>query len=206
MNQPWYDMQDAYNSALWDIEPYCQVAGICEDDTIILDGAREASIRWKSFFPVGCLTGFSWKRWAAVRLMENMSLLFIVMIVGFAIQLPVLGAVCLILYLIIFLRTPTLIRIVYGGKLVGVQAALFGFEGYLNAPTVERAIFGGCFGRLGWSENGSPLSRSRVNEFNEKVGMDPTRDPEVRIKVENAKKARPGNMRVSFLPPSHPGV
>jgi len=30
--------------------------------------------------------------------------------------------------------TPNLVRVSLGGKLTGVQAALFGFEGYLNAP------------------------------------------------------------------------
>jgi hypothetical protein len=205
MNQPWYDMQDAYQSALWDIEPNCQVAAICDNDTIILDGARGGSIRWKSFFPVGSETGFSWKRYFAVKAMQNMTLLLILAAVFFAIKIAAVGVICVLLYIIIFLRTPKLIRTIYGGKFVGVQAAFFGFEGYLNAPTVERAIFGGVFGRMGWSENGSPLSRSYVNEFKERVGMDPTKDPEVRIKVERAKHAKPGDVRVSilccFIPP-----
>lgn len=199
MDQPWYEMRDAYQSALWDIDPYCQVAGICEDDTIMLDGAHGASIRWKSFFPVGWETGFSWKRWFAVKAMQNMTLCLVLMVLGFAIKVPAIGVIFLLLYIIIFLRSPMLIRTVYGGKFVGVQAALFGFEGYLNAPTVERAIFGGAFGRIGWSANGSPLSRSYVNEFNEREGMDPTSDPDVRIKVEQAKHAKPGEMRVSYL-------
>lgn len=197
LDQPWYDMRDAYRSSLWDIEPYCQVAAICDDDTIVLDGARGASIRWKSFFRVGWFAGFSWKRWLAVKLMENMSVLLILMVVFFALRNIAGGVICLLLYIIMFLNTPTLIRTVYGGKFVGVQAALFGFEGYLNAPTVERAIFGGAFGRIGWSENGSPLARSFINEHGERVGMDPTKDPVVRMRVERAKQAKPGEMRVS---------
>jgi len=74
-----------------------------------------------------------------------------------------------------------------------VQAALFGFEGYLNAPTVERAIFGGNFNRLSWSTNGSPLSRSYVNTHGERIGIDPTTDATVRAKVEAAKHATPAN-------------
>lgn len=194
--QPWYNMSDAYNSALWDIEPYCQVAAICDRDTIVLDGARGASIRWKSFFPVGFRTGFSWKRWFAVKAMENMSLLLILMIVFFVTNIIPGGVVCLLLWLYIFVNTPSLIRTVYGGKFTEVQAALFGFEGYLNAPTVERAIFGGNFGRFSWSTNGSPLSVSNVNEDGERVGVDPSTDPEVRQKIERSKTAKPGEMRV----------
>src|SRR5438045_4171790 len=140
MHQPWFDMQDAYQSALWDIEPNCQVAAICDNDTIILDGARGGSIRWKSFFPVGWETRFSWKRYFAVKAMHNMTLLLILTAVFFNINNAAAGVICFFLYIIIFLRTPMLIRTVYSGKFVGVQAAFFGFEGYLNAPTVERAI------------------------------------------------------------------
>jgi hypothetical protein len=170
-------MEDAYQSTLWDIEPYVQVAGICDDDTIILDGARGASIRWKSFFRPAAWTGPSWKRYFAVQLMHNQILLLILMIVFFVFgkSFIFLGVICLLLYLAVFLYTPQLIRTIHGGKFVDVQAALFGIEGYLNAATVERALFGGSFGRFTWSENGSPLSRSYVNQYKEKVGMDPTR-------------------------------
>lgn len=204
--QPWYDMADAYHSRLWDIEPYCQVAAICERDTIVLDGARGASIRWKSFFPVGFTTGFSWKRSFAVLCMQNNGTIFVVAIVLLSASmgnpaLVVVGLVALLLALAVWVHSPTLIRTTYGGKLAEVQAALFGFEGYVNAPAVERSIFGGCFGRLGWSVNGSPLSRSTVNEFGERIGVDPTKDPAVRQLVEDSKHARPGDMRVRNMNP-----
>lgn len=192
-------MRDEYNSALWDIEPYVQVAGICDNDTIILDGARGASVCWKSFYHVATRTGQSMRRTLAVKLMENMTLMLILAIVFFAIggYYILIGVIFLIIYLCIFLNSPKLIRTIYGGKFTDVQAAYFGFEGYLNAPTVERAIFGGAFGRMDWSTNGSPLSLATVNEHGEKVGMDPIKDPHVRIKVEQAKKALPGQKRVS---------
>lgn len=95
-------------------------------------------------------------------------------------------------------RTPQLVRTILGGKFTDVQAALFGLEGHLNAPTVERTLFGGNFGRMSWSINGSPLSRSYINKFGERVGMDPARDPEVRQKIEASKNALPGQMRVSI--------
>jgi len=98
--------------------------------------------------------------------------------------------------------TPYFVRLTLSGKLTDVQAALFGFEGCLTAPTVERAIFGGNFNRLRWSSNGSPLSRSHVNEFGERVGTDPyLADPAVREKVEGAKRrgVTPRSMRIFTL-------
>jgi hypothetical protein len=86
---------------------------------------------------------------------------------------------------------------VYGEKPYEVQAEMFGFEGYLDAESIERAIFGGNFGRFTWSTNGSPLSRSIVNEFGEKTGIDPCLDPDVSHKVARAQASLPGDMRVS---------
>ncbi|KAK0636050.1 hypothetical protein B0T17DRAFT_587350 [Bombardia bombarda] len=202
--QPWYDMEDAYQSHLWDITPSCQVAAICANDTVVLDGAYGASIRWKSFYPIYFSTGPSWKRYLAYLLMEY-QLFFLVLaavLFTYGALIPALifpGIVFLALWLYFWVMTPKLVRIIHGGKFTEVQAALFGFEGYLNAATIERALFGGCFGRLGWSVNGSPLSRSYVNEFGERVSMDPTKDVEVRARVEQAKSAKPGDMRVFTL-------
>lgn len=112
------------------------------------------------------------------------------------------GIILILIYLTFWLWTPNLVRLSLGGKLTYVQAALFGFEGYLNAPTVERAIFGGKFDRLGWSTNGSPLSCSYINEFGERAGADPyTTNIHVRNKVERAKNggALPGQMRIFTL-------
>ncbi|KAL8650078.1 MAG: hypothetical protein Q9226_005296 [Calogaya cf. arnoldii] len=47
--EPWHCFQDHWDAALWDVYPCTQVCGIGENDTIILNGARAATIRWKSF-------------------------------------------------------------------------------------------------------------------------------------------------------------
>jgi hypothetical protein len=52
MNGPWHDMRDAWGVKLWDIDPMCQVAGIAENQTVILDGAYGATIQWHSLAPV----------------------------------------------------------------------------------------------------------------------------------------------------------
>ncbi|SCV30001.1 uncharacterized protein FFB14_02831 [Fusarium fujikuroi] len=226
-DQPWYDMEDAYESSLWDITPYCQVAGIADNDTIIIDGAWGISIRWKTFYPVYWSTGPSWKRYFAALAVEWNGVFFVIAIAliasgasassssgtsssspygystgatatsGTAMIAP--GVIFLLLFVWIWLITPNLVRVIYGGKFADTQAEMFGFEGHLNAPTIERSIFGGNFGRFSWSTNGSPLSRSVVNDDGERVGVDPYKDPEVRMKVEAAKQARPGDMRIFTL-------
>lgn len=228
-SQHWYDMTDAYHSSLWDIEPRCQVAGICEDDTIILDGAWGASIRWKSFFPIKCSTEESWRRFFAKQIMLNQGWLLSSASSLFGLltaQSPYadgsatsaqandtqdataelkavlpydspqywvvfgLGCLVILIYLLVVIYSASLIRVLYGGKSVDTQAALFGFEGYLDAATVEKSIFGGVFGRMGWSENGSTLSRWHINEYGERLGVDPFQnDPKVKRMVEQARYA-----------------
>jgi hypothetical protein len=200
-------MDDAYQSSLWDIDPYCQVAGIAEDDTVIIDGAWGMSIRWKSFYQVYWSSGPSWKRFFATLMLEwNGTVFFLAcsLMGSGSTFLPAggsliaLGFFLLLVFFYFWLMMPKLVRIIYGGKFSEVQAEMFGFEGHLNAATIERALFGGNFGRFTWSTNGSPISRSNVNEFGEKIGIDPYMDPEVRMKVDSAKHARPGDKRVSF--------
>jgi hypothetical protein len=54
--------------------------------------------------------------------------------------------------------------------------------------------------RLRWSLYGSSLSRHRAKEFNESIGLDPTTDPVVRQKVEDAvSDTRPDALRIFTL-------
>ncbi|KAJ5611557.1 hypothetical protein N7528_008662 [Penicillium herquei] len=48
-DQPWYCTDDKYDVNLWDIEPTCQIAGICDNDAILVDGAFGATIHWDKF-------------------------------------------------------------------------------------------------------------------------------------------------------------
>ncbi|KAJ4160089.1 hypothetical protein NW754_003213 [Fusarium falciforme] len=204
--QQWFDMEDTYQSSLWDIMPYCQVAGIADNDTIIIDGAWGVSISWNAFYPVYWSTGPALKRSLAGYAVELNGVLLITAI-GFLAGgaasknggLIAAGVILLLLFIWVLIITPSLVRVMYSGKFADTQAEMFGFEGHLNAPTIERAIFGGSFGRICWSISGSPLSRSVVNEFGERIGIDPCKDPEVRMKVEAAKQARPGNKRIFTL-------
>ena len=58
----WHSMEDTWEAQLWDIYPDCQIAGIGHNDTIILDGARAAAVRWKSFARVRSARRDPWSR------------------------------------------------------------------------------------------------------------------------------------------------
>ncbi|KAL5326555.1 hypothetical protein ACEPPN_004241 [Leptodophora sp. 'Broadleaf-Isolate-01'] len=64
-NQHWSSVADAYNVNVWDIYPTCQIAGICDNDTILVDGAFGATIHWDKFRKVAYARRVrSWKRLA----------------------------------------------------------------------------------------------------------------------------------------------
>lgn len=48
-NQHWTSVSDAYGVNIWDIYPKCQIAGVCDDDTVLVDGAFGATIHWDKF-------------------------------------------------------------------------------------------------------------------------------------------------------------
>lgn len=230
----WHYMEDAYGCSAWDVAPYVQVAGVCDNDSVVLDGAYGASIRWKSFHPVGFTRLFSWRRFFSAFLLQFNGWILVagalmldsivkplIQMAGYSSRYgygsdysswsyvsaylfynPVtlfFAIIFLLLSIVTFFCMPMLIRSVMGGQFRSVEAALFGVEGYMSPATAERAIFGCAYGRMGWSTNGSPLSRSYLNEKHERVGVDPLRDPTVQEKVNLAKVAMPGSKRIFTL-------
>jgi hypothetical protein len=197
----WLSMDDAWDSNLWDIYPHCQVAGIGPGDTVILDGAFGAAIRWKAFAPVAYIKQDSWKRLGARIALHGAPLSFLIGIGLATIPGPLgaLGIVVLVFSLLIILASPYLIRIVYTGKLWATQAWFQGFEGYMDLATIESHIFGAYMGRLKWSTAGSPLCSHHMNKFGECVGVDPMSRQDVRNMVEKAKVGSYGTMKVFTL-------
>ena len=166
--QPWYDMSDQWDVNLWDIYPATQVCGIGDNDTIILDGAHGAAIRWKAFTHVAVLTRDSWRRFF-VRYAFRSSFWFFVTGASFIASrvhsLMAIGGIFLAIALIFILLSPYLIHILYTGKIWDQQAWFLGFEGYMPLPSIEKHIFGADLGRLNWSVAGSPLSRHHPMEY-----------------------------------------
>lgn len=216
-DQPWHNTDDQWNAPLWDIYPTTQICGIGEQDTVVLDNAHAANIRWKSFTQVLAIRRDSIKRQLVrIAFRSTFYLLFIgvtLLATGSAeanstkattgastvSPMTVLGAIFLTIGLIFTLLSPYLIRHLYGGKIWGTQPWFFGFEGYMSLPTIETHIFGADMGRLSWSTNGSPLSRHRPNAYDECEGLDPTTDPDTAARVRRAITSRMGEEKIFTL-------
>lgn len=188
----WSAMDDLWGVNLWDIYPSCQIAGICDDDTVLIDGAFGATIRWESFAKVAVTTRETWTRLIARFLLRGTpvwffnGVLFISISKGFTSPALTTGIIFLLLALITILLSPILVTHIYGGKLWSTQPWLFGFEGHLDLETIEKKIFGFHQERLSWSTFGSPLSRHEENR-GECEGRDPVAtDEEVRHLTQRA--------------------
>ncbi|KAL9103385.1 MAG: hypothetical protein Q9163_001561 [Psora crenata] len=210
-DQDWYCMEDQWGVSLWDIYPTTQICGIGESDTIILDGAFAASIRWQSFAPVATLVNDSWRRFFARLAFRSTSYILIIgalilatssQVVGLSF-LTFVGTIFLIVSLTQILLAPYIIRILYSGKLRDTQPWFFGFEGYMPISTIERHIFGADMHRLRWSTAGSPLSVHCANEYGECVGQDPTVVPQTAERVRRAVGAPMGEEKIFTLVDTH---
>ena len=216
-SQPWYEMEDQWSVSLWDVNPTTQVCGIADNDTVIIDGAYAAAIRWKAFAPVASLTRETWRRSIFRYGFRSASYIFFlgVVLVSAGVSLKAsadaedissdggsyiaVGAILLVISLPLILLAPYIIRLLYTGKLWATQAWFFGFEGYMDISSIEKHIFGANMGHLKWSTNGSPLSVHLPNEYGECIGQDPTSISSTARKVENAINARMGEQRIFTL-------
>ena len=184
--QPWHDVSDEWNVNLWDIYPSTQVCGIGDHDTVLLDGAHAASIRWKSFRHVPVTTRRACSRIFARILLHLSPWTFItglVMILtvgrnnygrGDDDILSAFGGFFLAAGLLFVMLSPKMIRTLYSGKAWGQQAWFMGFEGYMPIGDIERHVFGANFGRLRWSIAGSPLSRHQPMQYLGRENRDPS--------------------------------
>jgi hypothetical protein len=82
--QHWSSTSDAYGVNVWDIYPSCQIAGICSDDTVLVDGAFGATIHWDKFRKVANTRRIrSWKRLAIQAILHGAPHYFIIGILFF---------------------------------------------------------------------------------------------------------------------------
>jgi hypothetical protein len=207
IGQQWYTTDDAWDVNLWDIDPTCQVAGVGDDNTVILSGAFGAPIRWKSFAPVALLTRTTVKRWVARICLRGAPAWFILGVFFIALgsgtyKIKILlgiGGFFLAFSLATILASPYMLRVIYMGKSWGTQPWFFGFEGYLDIATIETNIFGVNLGRLTWSPFSSELSRHYETDEDECIGIDPTEDPVVKRLVQEASNGNHGQPKVFTL-------
>lgn len=205
--QRWANLDDQFGVKLWDIEPYCQVAAIDRDNTVIIDGAFAATIHWDTFAKVAMTTRETPSRMAAKLAFRSTSYMFIIALtlcisgsgpnggalLGF-------GVIFMIAAVSLVLVSPALAVHFYGGKVWFTQPWLFGFEGYMPVDQIERHLFGFPSSRLRWTPCGSALSRSAKSVEHEWEALDPVRaDAGVRRLVEKARKGDVGDKRVFTL-------
>lgn len=174
LDTPWNEFRDAWGASLWDIEPHCQVAGIVDDQTVLLDGAYRATIQWDRTDQVPTFKRPTLARTfakialrgAPIHLINGLviTILGVLMSKGFAksagIAMLATGSIFLIPAIIIALVSPSMIMNLYGGKFWSTQAHFIGPEGIPeHIGSLEDILFGVNQGRLKWSTAGSTLSR-----------------------------------------------
>ena len=209
---PWYTFQDHWDASLWDIYPRTQVCGIGDNDTVILDGARAATIRWKRFQTVMLRVNPTVMRSLAVIALSLVSpVLFIAILIlgisrgtGAGDSASVPGYLMLVLSLILILMSPWLIHRTYLGKVWGSQPWFFGIEGYMPLHEVEKHLFGVDLHRLSWSTTASPLSKHDYFKLDNKFtnyyeGQDPKSDPEVDARIKRALQSTGTQERIFTL-------
>lgn len=79
-DQPWFITDDIYRCNLWDIEPTCQIAAICDNDTVVLDGCFGAAIKWETFLAPWHERKRTWKRMFADLFIRSFTILFLIAI------------------------------------------------------------------------------------------------------------------------------
>ena len=198
LNDDWCSLSDAWNVMLWDIYPKVQICGLGQDDTVILDGAHGATIRWDEFVPVLTLGQETLRhrlsRWAlrGVPAFWFIILIWTVMSSTIA-RVPIfltVAATLLSLLSFVVLLFPYLVLLVYRTDVHASQPFFFGFEGYMDIYHVELLVFGTYERRLQWSTASSPLSLHDLDSDGMKAdffnGPDLNSDEvEKRLKHEN---------------------
>ncbi|KAG1896213.1 uncharacterized protein F5891DRAFT_1247608 [Suillus fuscotomentosus] len=169
----WYTNEDEYGAKLWDIEPTVQVIGITSNGSLVLDGCRAATIRWKNFPSVAYATRRS-IRLHLLLAVPYLALFFIVascymIIIGnqwFSDDkydvLRIAGYVTLAFALILLICAPVLTSYAHSGRIVLARPWLIGVKGVISAQEASdhlygRQIWSSC--RTLYSPSGSLLAK-----------------------------------------------
>jgi hypothetical protein len=146
--QHWSSVSDAFGVNLWDIYPTCQIAGVCENDTVLVDGAFGATIHWDKFRKVANTRRVrSWKRIAVQLALHGAPYALLVglllyraasdaisfingiekvkdflgieagdIVAHWALFIRSIGFLLITIACIVFVSSPYLTRLLYGGK------------------------------------------------------------------------------------------
>ncbi|KAI9049987.1 hypothetical protein LZ554_006132 [Drepanopeziza brunnea f. sp. 'monogermtubi'] len=171
-NVGWFNTSDDLGASLWDIEPLCQVAGVCHDGSLIVDGCHGISIRWKDIPRIAFRVRDTWKKLWALYAIRSGPLWFITGAVLCGIQsLRGTGALLLVIGLLLLIASPWAITVLYGGKVWGATPWLVGFEGTLPLEDIEHMTFGNTIGRFSYTPSSGPYCSKMLHE---RIGADPS--------------------------------
>ncbi|MCJ1451119.1 hypothetical protein MMC28_001454 [Mycoblastus sanguinarius] len=196
----WLTINDSFGVNLWDIEPRCQVVGICNDEAIIIDGCHGISIDWESIPRIQFETKMTTIQklilsiiWSSSGWMY-FSLSSIILLTFTRTYMSVTDVdphfvwpffyyfwlgfkVTTTLYLSLSFIVPFWMRWIYGGQLVEISPHLIGIEGTMPIDQLERMALGTVagHGRLQYSASSGILC-SRNSQT--RTGVSPTIDPE----------------------------
>jgi hypothetical protein len=211
--EKWHVINDVWDRNLWDVDPFCQVVGVCPGDSVVLSGAFGASICWESFKYVSLSHRNTGGRLVSKIVLRSLPLwllgsitLLVLGGLGYkssSSQYPsdssdsgdsensqseaylLAGAVLTILTFVLAAFSPVMIYHLYAGKAWSAQPRLFGFEGYLPIHEIECLVLGANMKRLTWTPYSSQLSRHCMID-GECIGRDPTEDPSVKDIVDRS--------------------
>lgn len=157
---------------LWDIEPLAQVAGVCHDGSLIIDGCHGISIRWKDIPRIHFLIRETWKKaWASYALRSG-PLWFLIGVALTAIpSTRGIGAFLLVIGILLLVSAPWSVTVLYGGKVWGATPWLIGFEGTLPLEEIEHMTFGNSIGRFTYTPSSGSYCSKMVHE---RIGADPS--------------------------------
>ena len=181
--------RDQFQTHLWDVQPLCQIAGVGDDDEVILDGCRGVSIRWKAFPKMKYKRSTSFRKFVAEIVLRSggywVAVGFpLVVIYGLDynyvinwghdlardIALIFLGVLAIMFAFLLALGVPRSVRQLYGGKVMQSAPWLIGFEGVMPVDQLERVIFGNRQGRLTYEPSSTPFCQ---RERDERIGTEP---------------------------------
>ncbi|KFY47502.1 hypothetical protein V495_01940 [Pseudogymnoascus sp. VKM F-4514 (FW-929)] len=190
----WIGVEDALGASLWNVEPMCQIAGICNDEAVIIDGCHAAFIEWGKIPRMR----FKSKKSRAQRWVKGiLDLKIFFMAVYMSLFLATLTAqltayfmdarwdrreLTLLWYwlsvtpwafLMVGFVTPFLLPFIFEGEVDEIQPWLIGFQGMIPIEQLESLVFGNYAGRLNYSASSGLLcSRDTLT----RKGVAPTID------------------------------
>ena len=196
----WLTTNDFFGINLWDIEPRCQVAGICNDDAIIIDGCHGIAIDWETIPQIDFKTGKTTIKklvlfvlWSScsfyLAFFLVMSLFYLTFLAIYVGNIPddLLNAIIHVFWFLFNIMTsfylslsfiaPFCLRWIYSGPLEEISPHLIGIEGSMPINQLERLVFGTVagHGRLRYSASSTILD-SQGNSQMHRSGRLPTID------------------------------